>query len=82
MTDEYEYIQNLETRRRQALHKLRSALDKIIQFDRSLGPPPPPAPEPWTCSRLRGIREDVGDAYDLLAELVDPDNLLDEMASL
>jgi hypothetical protein len=67
-------------RRRQAARSLGRALDAMRRFELSLNPPP--APETWVASRLRHIKDDVAQAYDLITEQVEPDDLLDEMASL
>lgn len=69
-------------RRRQAARSLGRALDAMRRFELSLNPLPPPAPETWVASRLRAIKDDVAQAYDLITEQVEPDDLLDEMASL
>lgn len=68
-------------RRRQAARKLSLALDRLRNLEASFGPHPAHM-EPWPLSKLRWIKEDVAEAYDLMTEQVEPAELLDEMADL
>lgn len=76
-----ELPEDWNARHRQATSKINKALGLIKGFKQSLGPYPPHM-EPWTITRLNAIEEATVEAYDLMALLVEPDDLLDEMATL